>query len=247
MCRLSQFIKYLLLLVEVCKHRKTSFASELGTPHNDRLTGCDGNIQVPWICLTHLGIKKIKSIHTSHTQTHTDTEIHHISFWTETLLGIHACSDRFHKIPHHTLSHNYLITTSLASQFRRQAWAMFTQNTLNNTKRKRKKKRKYNDTRNAQKQQKKCSLHAGSPKDFIVQLSCDINKLLLFLNSWFMAHKVQSLSATVNLVVWEKVYCYIKVWHTADFLASNSPAVFSVWHLRSRTLTVYRYTINHLP
>lgn len=87
----------------------------------------------------------------------------------------------------------------------------------------------------------------AAPKDFIVQLSCDINKLLLFLNSWFMAHKVQSLSATVNLVVWEKVYCYIKVWRTADFLASNSPAVFSVWHLRSRTLTVYRYTINHLP
>lgn len=47
-------LPYLLFLVEVRKHRKASFASELGTPHNDGLTGCDGNIQVSWICLTHL-------------------------------------------------------------------------------------------------------------------------------------------------------------------------------------------------
>lgn len=37
-------LQYLLFLVEVCEYRKTSFASELGTPHYDRLTGCDGNI-----------------------------------------------------------------------------------------------------------------------------------------------------------------------------------------------------------
>lgn len=45
---------YLLLLVEISEDRKASFASELGASHNDRLTGGDRNIEVPWICLTHL-------------------------------------------------------------------------------------------------------------------------------------------------------------------------------------------------
>lgn len=62
----SQIMKYLFLLVEVCKNRKASFASKLGTPHNDRFTGCDGNIQVPWICLTHLQ-KQTETIHTLNT------------------------------------------------------------------------------------------------------------------------------------------------------------------------------------
>lgn len=38
------FLVYLLLLVEICEHRKASFASELGAAHDDGLTGCDGNI-----------------------------------------------------------------------------------------------------------------------------------------------------------------------------------------------------------
>lgn len=49
---------YLLLLVEICEYRKTPFASELGTPHNDGFTGCDGNVQVSWICLTNLSNQK---------------------------------------------------------------------------------------------------------------------------------------------------------------------------------------------
>lgn len=47
-------LMYLLLLVEISEDRKASFASELGAPHNDRFTGGDRNIEVPWICLTHL-------------------------------------------------------------------------------------------------------------------------------------------------------------------------------------------------
>lgn len=49
---------YLLLLVEICEYRKTPFASELGTPHNDGFTGRDGNVQVSWICLTNLSNQK---------------------------------------------------------------------------------------------------------------------------------------------------------------------------------------------
>lgn len=73
---LLQFIKYLFLLVEVCKHRKASFASEFGTPDNDRLTGCDGNIQVPWVCLTHLEKQREyrDTHHKLYTQSHTETQ-----------------------------------------------------------------------------------------------------------------------------------------------------------------------------
>lgn len=60
-------IQDLLFLVEVGEYRKASFASELGAAHNDRLTGCDGNVQVPWIRLTHLG-KQTQNMHTSHMQ-----------------------------------------------------------------------------------------------------------------------------------------------------------------------------------
>lgn len=62
-------LQYLLFLVEVCEYRKTSFASELGTPHNDGLTCCDGNIQVSWISLTHLE-NQTQNIHISHSHTH---------------------------------------------------------------------------------------------------------------------------------------------------------------------------------
>lgn len=54
---------YLLFLVEVCEHRKSSFASELGTAHNYGFTGCNGNIQVSWICLTHLENKDTNHTH----------------------------------------------------------------------------------------------------------------------------------------------------------------------------------------
>lgn len=47
-------LKYLLLLVEVCEYRKTPFASELGTAHNDGFTGHDGDIKISWICFTDL-------------------------------------------------------------------------------------------------------------------------------------------------------------------------------------------------
>lgn len=63
----NRLLQYLLFLVEVCEYRKASFASELGTPYNDRLTGGYGNIQVPWICLTHLE-NQTQNIHTLHTQ-----------------------------------------------------------------------------------------------------------------------------------------------------------------------------------
>lgn len=61
-------LKYLLFLVEVCEYRKTSFASELGTPHNDGLTCCDGNIQISRISLTYLE-NQTQNIHISHSHT----------------------------------------------------------------------------------------------------------------------------------------------------------------------------------
>lgn len=58
---------YLLLLVEICEYRKTPFASELGTPHNDGFTGCDGNVQVSWIRLTNLSKQRgCKKTHRDH-------------------------------------------------------------------------------------------------------------------------------------------------------------------------------------
>lgn len=79
---------YLLLLVEVSQDWKASFAPELGTAHNDGLTGRDGDVQVTWIRLTNLTRKACK--HTSHYSVPKQTmrlggKADVMSFWTRML------------------------------------------------------------------------------------------------------------------------------------------------------------------